>query len=104
MYRLRINVLIYVVVLLLAACSTVPPLDEYALARTALESARERDSARYAPSYWHYAEEAYRKAEQSFRSDEYEEADKLFREARRLAEKAENTARLQKYKSGEAVP
>jgi hypothetical protein len=89
---------------LLTACSTVPPLDEYTLARTALEAARERDAARYAPSYWHRAEESYRKGEQHFREEEYEDADEQFRESRSFAEKAENMARLQKYKSGEVVP
>ncbi len=93
-----------VFVFLFSACSTVPPLDEYALARTALEAARDKDAARYAPSYWHRAEEFYRKGESRFRDEEYEEAEKDFRDARAFAEKAENTARLQKHKSGEVVP
>ncbi len=86
------------------ACSTVPPIDDYTLARTALEAARERDAARYAPSYWHRAEESYRKGEEKFREEDYEKSEELFREAKIFAEKAENMARLQKYKSGEVAP
>lgn len=88
----------------LFACATTPPLDEYTLARTALEAAREKDAARYAPSYWHRAEEAYRKGEALFKNEDYEDAEIQFREARSFAEKSENVARLQKYKSGEIAP
>ncbi len=101
----RVSILQFALfIFILCSCATVQPLDEYTLARTALEAARERDAARYAPSYWHRAEESYRKGEERFRDEEYEQAEVLFREAKSFAEKAENMARLQKYKSGEVAP
>lgn len=99
MYFFRIAVFLFI-----GACSSNPPVEDYALARTALEAARDKDAARYAPNYWHRAEEAYRKGEQNFINHEYKIAEELFVEAKLFAEKAENAARLQKHKSGEFSP
>jgi hypothetical protein len=91
------------VILFLTACATNPPTEEYTLARTALNAARDQDSARYAPSYWHQAEEAYRKGEGLFKAQEYKEAEEEFLKAKQFAEKAENTTRIQRFKSGEVT-
>ena len=91
-------------VLILGGCATNPPLNEYTLARTALEAAKDQEAARYAPSYFHQAEENFREAEVQFREHEYRDSEENFIKAREFAEKAENSARLQKYKSGEVTP
>lgn len=88
---------------LLTACTTTPPIEDYSIARTALEAARDIDSARYAPAYWHRAEEAYRKGEQQFKNQDYKGAQEQFLEAKTFAEKAENAARLQRFKSGDVL-
>ena len=85
-------------------CSTTPPVDDYSLARTAISAAKDVDSARYAPSYWHRAEDAYRKGEAHYKDQDYEEAQAEFIQAREYAERAENVTRVQKYKSGEVEP
>jgi hypothetical protein len=48
---------------LVACVTTKPPVDEYALARAAIEAAQNVQSARHSPGYWHQAEEAYRKGQ-----------------------------------------
>ena len=90
--------------LMASGCVTAPaPLDEYNLARTALESARVVEAARHSPGYYHQAEESYRKAKLYYEEREYEEAKVEFVRARTAAEKAENSARLIRMKSGEVV-
>jgi hypothetical protein len=76
-------------------------MNEYTYARTALEAARDQDAARFAPSYWHQAEEAYRAGEALYKQSDYVKAEEQFIVARELAEKAENATRVQKFKSGE---
>jgi len=88
-------------VLLLVGCASQPPLNDYTLAKTALAAARDQDAARFAPSYWHQAEEAYRSGEVFYKKSEYTKAEEQFILARELAEKAENATRVQKYKSGD---
>ena len=45
------------------SCQTTPaPMQEYTLARAALDAARGVQAARHSPGYWHQAEEAYRRA------------------------------------------
>lgn len=90
--------------ILLASCQTVPaPLDDYALARSAMDAARAVQSARLSPGYWHQAEQAYRKARILYRDRDYEGAKEEFVHARVAAEKAENSARLLRQKSGDIL-
>lgn len=91
-------------VFILIGCSTPQPVEEYTLARTALQFAKDQDAPRYAPSYWHQAEEAYRKGEVNFKNHDYGDAGEEFIKAKEFAEKAENATRAQKYKSGEFTP
>lgn len=89
---------------LFAACATTPPpLEDYALARSAIEAAKGVESARYSPGFWHQAEESYRRAQSLFESEDYTEARKEFIRARVAAEKAENSARLIRQKNGEVL-
>jgi hypothetical protein len=92
-----------VVFLFMGCISAPPPVDEYTIARTAMEAARVVESARYSPGYWHQAEEAYRRAQALFRDHEYEESKVEFLKARQAAEKAENSARLIRQKNGEVL-
>lgn len=82
---------------------TPPPLEEYTLARAAIEAAREVQAARHSPGFWHQAEEAYRKARVHYNDREWEDARLEFNKARMAAEKAENSARLIRQRSGDIL-
>lgn len=85
-------------------CQSVPaPVEEYSLARAALEAARSVQAARHSPGYWHQAEESYRKARIYFNDHDWENAQIEFINAKQSAEKAENSARLIRQKSGEVL-
>lgn len=88
----------------LTACATTPPpIEEYTLARAAIEAAKSVESARYSPGFWHQAEESYRRAQTLFENEDYAEARIDFIRARIAAEKAENSARLIRQKNGEVL-
>lgn len=91
-------------VLFLSGCvTTPPPIEDFTLARTAIEAAKGVEAARYSPGYWHQAEESYRRAQLLFNDREYKEAQREFVKARIAAEKAENSARLIRQKNGEVL-
>jgi hypothetical protein len=88
----------------LSGCvTTPPPVEEYTLARAAIEAAKAVESARYSPGYWHQAEESYHRAQSFYKDHEYPEAQAEFIKARVAAEKAENSARLIRQKNGEVL-
>lgn len=80
------------------------PYEDYAIARTAIRSARDVDSARFSVASWQKAEEAFHKGENAFKENDFENAKKLFRIAKEHAESAENQTRLKKFKSGDSFP
>jgi len=87
-----------------AGCVTIPPPnEEYTLAKVAIEAAKSVQAARYSPGFWHQAEEFYRQAKILYNEREYEEAKYLFLSAKNSAEKAENSARLLRQKSGDVL-
>ncbi len=91
-------------VLSLSGCITAPrPIEEYALARSAIEAAKAVESARHSPGYWSQAEEAFRRARNLYREREFDAAKVEFIKARVAAEKAENSARLIRQKNGEVL-
>lgn len=82
------------------ACVTVVmPVNEYNLARTAMEAAQESEAARFAPAIWYKAELAYREGQGLYRERNYEAARSRFNAARTFAEQAENAARLGRLES-----
>lgn len=88
----------------LLGCQTVPvPLEDYSLARAALEAARSVQAPRHSPGYWHQAEEAYRKGRVYFDDRDYIKAKQQFIRARISAEKAENSARLIRQRTGDIL-
>ena len=87
-----------------SACSTVYPVKYYVAAREAVDAAKEVESARWAPGLWYKAEEAYRKAKHQYEEQNYKEAVELFQVAQAYAEKAENSSRYQRQKTGEEAP
>jgi hypothetical protein len=88
----------------LAGCVIAPlPVEEFTLARTALEAARESGADRLAPGLWHTAEEHYRLGQRDLKDKDNESAKKNFLRSIESAEKAENTSRLKKFSSGETI-
>lgn len=92
------------VVGLISGCVHRIPVEEYTMARAAYEAAKDADSARFAPSLWFSAEQAYREAQKAFRDRRYDDAKSYFAKAQDLSEQAENSARLTKDQSGEVIP
>lgn len=102
--KLLIPSLTLVSLVFLAGCVSAPaPIEEYALARAAIEAARSVESARYSAGYWHQADEAYRRAIGLFKNQDFAEAREQFIRAKVAAEKAENSARLIRQKNGEVL-
>lgn len=89
---------------LMAGCQTIPPpLEEYSLARAAVEAARAVQASRFSAGYWNQAEEAYRKGKLYYQDRDWDRARAEFVKARVAAEKAENASRLLRQKSGEIL-
>lgn len=103
--RMRIKFLSLTLMLatMVSCVTSPPPIDEYTLARAALESARTVEAAKYSAGNWHQAEEIYKKAEIFYRDKEYDEAKKYFIRAKIAAERAENSARLIRQKTGDVL-
>jgi hypothetical protein len=85
-------------------CQTGPiPLDEFSIARAALEAARDVQAPRLSPGFWHQAEEAYRKGKLLYKDSRWDEARTEFLKAKQAAEKAENSARLTRQRTGDIL-
>ncbi len=96
-----VQVALILLVAFVVGCAVNPPVQEYALARTALEAAKVAGAEKYSPSIWFKAEEAYRVGEAQFSKGKFEEARQHFADTLDLSERAENKARYDKRKSGE---
>ena len=97
-------VLVFALFMILLGCETAPkPLEEYTLARAAIEAARSVQAPRHSPGFWHQADEAYRQGRLSFKDRNYSRARAEFVRARLAAEKAENSARLIRQKTGDVL-
>ena len=85
-------------------CQTAPaPVEDFAIARAALDAARAVQAARHSPGYWHQAEEAYRKGRILYNNREWAPAKREFLKAKVAAERAENSARLIRQKTGDIL-
>lgn len=94
----------FVAFLQLAGCvTTPPPIEDYTLARAALEAARAVEAARFSAGNLQQAEELYRKGQILYEEREYVAAREQFLKARLAAEKAENSTRLLRQKTGEVL-
>lgn len=71
------------------------------LAREAYNSATEVDAAKWSPANYHKAEESFRKGMLYYKQNAFKDAVNEFKVARVYAERAENSARVQRQKSGE---
>ncbi len=85
-------------------CSSTPVgQDDYALARSSIEAAKEVDAARFDPGNWQQAQMEYAKGEQLFKDEQYDQARESFRKSRYFAEKAENNSQVLRFKAGEVL-
>lgn len=93
-----------VVFSMILGCQTVPaPIEDYSLARAALDAARSVQASRHSPGHWHQAEEAYRKGRIYFEDRDYGKAKEQFIRAKVSAERAENSARLIRQRTGDVL-
>ena len=79
------------------------PLDDYALARSALEAAKNVQAPRHSPGHWHQAENSFRQGQIFYREQEWAKAKEAFLRSRLSAEKAENASRLIRQRTGEIL-
>ena len=86
---------------LLTACSSLTPYKDYALAKSALQTAKKFSADKLAPRYYSKSLALYKKAVSSYKQKEYDRAGSLFEEAIILAEKAELQARIKRKKDEE---
>lgn len=85
-------------------CQTTPmPLEEYTIARAAIDAAQSVHASRYSAGYWQQAQEAYRRGQLYYRDRDWSQAREQFIKARVAAEKAENSARLIRQKTGDVL-
>ncbi len=85
----------------LLGCVGMPPNEDYALAYVAMEAAKGAGASKFASGYWNKCLTIYSEAEQQFEERRYTDAKILFNKARVYAERAENSARLKRLRSGE---
>lgn len=95
--------LAFCLVFLGACVTTQAPVEEYNLAFSAIEAAQKIEAARYASGPFHKAQESFRQAQILYQNQEYSAARDLFRIAIQEAEKAENAAKLIKWRNGEVL-
>ncbi len=103
MLNLRSLVVLSVFLLGVGCVTTPAPMEDYTLARAAIDAAKAVEASRYSPGFWHQADESFRRAEVLFEEREFEEAKAEFIRSRIAAEKAENSARLLRQKNGEVL-
>lgn len=97
-------VFVLTLALVLSGCQSVPkPLEEYSLARAALDAARAVQAPRHSPGYWHQADEAYRQGRLFYKDREFAKAREAFIKAKTAAERAENSARLIRQRTGDIL-
>jgi hypothetical protein len=86
-----------------ACVSLDPPVEEYTIARTAIDAAKAVDAPRFSPGFFSKAELAYRNGQALFEDRDYSSARDEFIKARLAAEKAEYSARLIRHKNGDVL-
>jgi PBP1b-binding outer membrane lipoprotein LpoB len=96
--------LVFLLGLVFASCATGPaPIEEFTLARAAIEAAKSVEAARLSPDYWHQAEDFYQIAQRLYDEREFEKSRIEFIRSRIAAEKAETASRLLRQKNGEVL-
>ena len=85
----------------IGGCVGPKPLKDYVLSHQAMVHARRAEADVLANSWFSKAEDTYQQAEVAWANSEHDRAKKLFVKARRYFERAENTAKVQKFKTGD---
>lgn len=100
----RLTSIFFLTLVSFGGCVSNIPVDDYTIARAAMDGARESEAPRFAPALWYRAEQAFREGESFFKERDYPKAEKRFTQARALAEQAENAARLSRFEAGDLAP
>ncbi len=93
--------LILLAIFLITACVGPAPIDEYNLAYTAMNSAKQAGATRFATGYYTKANDYYKQAQKYYKDREYEKATLAFKQAKLFAERAENYSALKRAQTGE---
>lgn len=83
------------------SCVGAPPVEDYNIASTALNSARIAGAPRFAAGYLARATDSYKLAQKFYEDRDYERARTALRQAKLFAERAENLSALKRAQTGE---
>ncbi len=86
---------------MLSACAGPKPIKEYALSQVALRKAKSAGAESLANGWYYKADIAFKKAKKAYEDNDNIVAKDLFVKSRRYSERAENSSRVQKFKSGD---
>ena len=76
-------------------------LEEYSLARAALQAAENNEASRYSPKSFALAQRYMKKGEKAFKDQYFSKSMGYFRKSRYYSEKAENISRVQMFSQQE---
>jgi len=96
-----IRILAFLVFMASASCAGPKPIKEFALSKIALEHAKKAGAESYASGWYYKADTTFSNAEKAYKLNDNLVAKELFIKARKYAERAENSSRVQKFKSGD---
>ena len=96
-----ISIIAGLVFLSCVSCVGAPPVDDYNIASTAINSARIAGASRFAAGYLARATDSYKLAQKLYEDRDYERARTAFRQAKLFAERAENLSALKRAQTGE---
>ncbi len=85
----------------MTSCVSFEPNQEYALAQTALSTAKKFEADKLSPKIYSRAMYFYRKGISLYKQEDYDEARNFFEEAVNFAEKAEFKARVRNLRETE---
>ncbi len=85
----------------LVACVGPAPIDDYNMAYTAINAAKQAGAARFATGFLTKANDYYKQAQKHYSDRDYEKASLAFKQAKLFAERAENVSALKRAQTGE---
>jgi len=86
---------------MLSACAGPKPIKEYALSKSALSRAKIAGAESLSNGWYYKADTTFDQAVKAYDENDNLVARDLFIRSRRYSERAENSSRVQKFKSGD---
>lgn len=97
----QIRLITIIAMLAFVSCVGAPPVEDYNIAATAINSARIAGAPRFAAGYLARATDSYKLAQKLYDDRDYDRARTAFHQAKLFAERAENLSALKRAQTGE---